>query len=256
MIIDTHAHLYYENLLTDIDGILERAFKSGVERIIVPAVDLKTSEIIMGLADKFEMIYAAVGFHPCDIKEKNIGDIKFLEDFIKHEKTVAIGEIGLDYFWDKTYNELQKDFFRAQVELAANSGLPIIIHTRDSIKDAIEILKLTNMANLSGQFHCFSGDEEDLEKVLAFKNFYISYCGNVTYKKFSAINVVEKTPAEKLLAETDSPFLTPEPFRGKNNEPSRVIYSIRKISEIKKMDFDILKERLFENTKTLFKKIN
>jgi len=256
MIIDTHAHLYYENLIGDIDNILQRAFESGVTKIIVPAVDLRTSETILKLADSYEMIYAAVGFHPCDVKDKNLMDLKYLEDFIHQDKTVAIGEIGLDYFWDKSYNEHQKNFFYAQIELAADNGLPVIIHTRDSIKDAILFLKDMKLSNLSGQFHCFSGDEDDLKEVLEFENFYVSFCGNVTYKKFSALDIAKQSPSGKLLAETDSPFLTPEPYRGRQNEPSKVIYSIKKISEVKQIEIEILKTEMYKNTKSLFKKIN
>jgi TatD DNase family protein len=256
MIIDTHAHLYYENLIGEIENILQRAYESGITKVIVPAVDLKTSEIILNLAERYEMIFAAVGFHPCDVKVKDLKEVKHLEDFIHHKKTVAIGEIGLDYFWDKSYNDLQKKFFCTQAELAADAGLPVIIHTRDSIKDAISSLKELNLSELSGQFHCFSGDENDLKEVLSFENFYLSYCGNITYKKYSGLDVVKNTPVEKLLAETDSPFLTPEPYRGKPNEPARIIYSLMKISEVKQIDLDNLKSEIYKNTKSLFKKVN
>jgi len=255
MLTDTHAHLYYENLFEDIENVLERAVSAGVDRIIVPAVDLITSEKILSLADKYDMIFAAVGFHPCDIKCKNISEIKFLEDFITHEKVVAIGEIGLDYYWDKTNTEVQKSFFLSQIELASDVNLPVIIHTRDSIKDAISILKNFNEI-ISGQFHCFSGDENDVAEILGFENFYFSFCGNITYKKFSGSELINLIPAEKLLAETDSPFLTPEPFRGRKNEPANVIYTVRKIAGIKKLDFELFSGQLQDNTLSLFKKLN
>jgi len=255
MIIDTHAHLYYENLLTDINNVLDRASEAGVTKIIAPAVDLKTSEVILKLAESHEMIYAALGLHPCDLKGKKLSDIRILEDFLRHEKVVAVGEIGLDYYWDKENKKQQKLFFTEQLNLASDFGLPVIIHTRDSIKDAVAILK-NFRTKISGQFHCFSGDESDLAEILKFDNFYLSFCGNITYKKFSGLELINKTPSNRLLAETDSPFLTPEPFRGRQNEPANIIYTIRKIAALKKIDYQNLTGSLLENTFTLFKKLN
>jgi TatD DNase family protein len=251
MIIDCHAHLYYDEILKDIDNVLERAVNAGIEKIIVPSVDLKTAEQILFLADKYSMIYAAVGFHPCDIAGFNPEDVRLLENFIKHPKVLAIGEIGLDYFWDTSYIDKQKAFFKEQIDFAKSINLPVIIHTRNSVKDAIEIIK-GNIKNLSGQFHCFSGDENDLKNILAFENFYISFCGNITFKKFSENKIIELTPVEKLLSETDSPFLSPEPFRGKTNEPSRVIYTLNKIAEIKKCNYEEMIKIIYENNTKLF----
>jgi TatD DNase family protein len=256
MIIDCHAHLYYDELLKDIDNVLKRADESGVVKIIIPAVDIKTSEKILLLAEKYNQIYAAVGFHPCNIKGFTISDLKFIESLLSHSKVVAIGEIGLDYYWDKTNLDFQKAFFSEQIEMAKTSGLPIIVHTRDSSKDAIEMISVSMNENLAGQFHCFSGDENDLDKILSLNNFYVSFCGNITFKKFSGRNLIELTPVERMLAETDSPFLSPEPFRGKTNEPSRVVHTLKKIAEIKNCDYEILENSIYNNTIELFKKLN
>lgn len=252
MIIDSHAHLYYDEIFNDIENVLERAVNAGVEKIISPAVDLISAEKILKLADKYDNIYAAVGFHPSDIKKYSIGDLKSLEDFITHPKVVAIGEIGLDYYWDTSYIDNQKTFFIEQIEFAKSHNLPVIIHTRDSVADAINIILEKSGENLSGQFHCFSGNENQLEQILSINNFYVSYCGNITFKKFAEKNLIELTPIEKMLSETDSPFLSPEPFRGKTNEPSRVVYTLKKIAEIKNMDYSNMIKTIYQNSLNLF----
>ncbi len=252
MIIDTHAHLFYDDIVSEMDSILDRAIESGVERIIVPAVDLKTSEKIITLCDKNNMIYGAVGFHPGDIKETDSGDIKYLEEFIKHPKIVAIGEIGLDFYWDTSYNKKQFIFFIEQIELAKDKNLPVIIHTRKSTKEAIDIIKQNYNSKLKGQFHCFSGDESDLEKILNLDNFYISFCGNVTFKKFKDIDIIKNTPIERMLSETDSPYLSPEPFRGKRNEPSYLKYTLQKLAEIKGIEYESLESNIYKNIMNLF----
>lgn len=253
MIIDTHAHLYYDDLINDIEDVLQRANEAGVERIIVPAVDLESSEIILKLAEKYSMIYAALGFHPCDIKDKDIKDLKHLDTLLNHDKVVAIGEIGLDYHWDTSYNEKQKEFFKTQIEISIDRKLPVIIHTRNSTKDAVSVISEFSQKNISGQFHCFSGDGEDLENILGFENFFVSFCGNLTYKKFESTNELIAAPVEKMLLETDSPFLTPEPFRGrKKNEPSFIVHTADRISEIKNIQKEEFLNIVYTNSIKLF----
>lgn len=255
MIIDTHAHLYYDNIVTYIDEIIKRAVDAGIERIIVPAVDLNTSKDIIKLCEKHSIIYCAIGFHPCDVQKAKTNDIDELEKLTSHEKVVAIGETGLDYYWDKSNIDLQTEFFNLQIDLAKDKGLPIVIHTRDSTEDAIELISNKYDDRLSGQFHCFGGTRSDAEKVLEMENFYISFCGNVTFKNFKEREVVESVPPKRMLSETDSPFLTPVPNRGKVNEPSNIIYTIKKIAEIKQMDEHDLRKDLYKNAKNLFKKL-
>ncbi|MFA5404907.1 MAG: TatD family hydrolase [Ignavibacteria bacterium] len=252
MIIDTHAHLFYDDIMMQMDGILERAIVSGISRIIVPAVDIPSSEKIISLCDKYEMIYGAVGFHPCDINETNTEDIKLLEEFILHPKIIAIGEIGLDFYWDISYKEKQYVFFKEQIELAKDKKLPVIIHTRNSTKEAVEIISEKYDKSLKGQFHCFSGNENDLENILKLENFYVSFCGNITFKKYKDLNIILNTPVEKMLSETDSPYLSPEPFRGKKNEPSYIKNTMKKLSEIKNVEYEYLESIVFENVMNLF----
>lgn len=251
MIIDTHAHLYYPQLLNKIDEVIHRAEINQVTRIIIPAVDLKTAEIAYNLSEKYENVYCAVGFHPTEVKKHNLSELKGLENFISHSKTVAIGEIGIDLYWDKDNLKQQIEFFEMQINMAREQNLPIIIHTRNSFNEAFEIVQ-KNSSGLRGQFHCFSEDSNSAQKVLSLENFYISFCGNITYNNFKKINTIKTVPPDRLLAETDSPFMTPIPFKGKDNEPSYLIYTLEKIAEIKGIDYQELIKHLYFNTMKLF----
>lgn len=252
MITDTHAHIYYPEIISNIDEIILRAKDAGVERIIAPAVDLETSELILKLADKHEIIHAALGVHPCDAGKNELSVIEKIEKLLNHEKVVGIGETGLDYYWDTSNIDKQKSFFKLQIELAKSYGLPVIVHTRNSTDDAIEIVKQQYDNNLKGQFHCFSGSENNLEEILRLKNFFVSYCGNITYKNFNQKNIIEKTPVQLILSETDSPFLPPVPYRGKRNEPAFIVNTLLKISEIKNVNFEQLLKSINENVNLLF----
>ncbi|MBV6477495.1 MAG: putative metal-dependent hydrolase YcfH [Ignavibacteria bacterium] len=251
-IIDTHAHLYYPELLSELKDILNRAKDNGIEKIIIPAVNLETSLHILKLTEEHEMLYCAIGIHPGDVKESSFKDIDEIEKLISHEKVVAIGETGLDYYWDKSFIEKQKEFFKLQIEIAKDKNLPIVIHTRDSTEDAINIVRENRNGRLKGQFHCFSGSIEQLKEITELKNFYVSFCGNVTYKKNSGDDIVKACPEGKLLSETDSPFLPPVPYRGKKNEPSYIVKTLEKISEIRNDDYDKLLEKIFYNSLELF----
>lgn len=252
MITDTHAHLFYPEILKDLDNILQRAKDSGVERIIIPAVDLETSKTIVQLSMKHEMLFCAVGIHPCDVNKSSTGDLAEIEKLLEHEKVVAIGETGLDYYWDKSNTDIQKKFFQLQIELAKSYHLPVIIHTRNSIDDAAALIKENLSDDLSGQFHCFSGNEEQLNDILNMKNFYVSYCGNITYKNFKEADVIKKTPVERMLSETDSPFLPPVPYRGKKNEPGYLIKTIEKIAELKGTETSLILPVINSNVNSLF----
>lgn len=252
MIIDTHAHLYYDELLNQIDDVVKRAEDSGVEKIIVPAVDYKSSLTILELADKYKMVYGLVGVHPTEVQKVDNDELDKIYKLLDNEKIVGIGEAGLDYYWDKNYIDKQKDFLIKQIEIAKDKKLPIVLHTRDSVADTISLIKENLDDNLKGQFHCFGGNVNEMNEVVSLNSFYVSYCGNITYKNFKERDVVQATPMEKLLSETDSPFLTPVPNRGKKNEPSNIIYTIKALSEIKSIDENIVKEQLYKNANELF----
>lgn len=253
MIIDTHAHLYYKELRDNLNLILENAEKNGIEKIIIPAVDLKTSEEIINMCEKNEKLFSAVGIHPSEVKSACKKDVKFIEDFTSHNKVVAIGEIGLDYYWDRSYIHEQQVFFNEFIELANDRSLPIIIHTRESVNDAIKIVKERYIEGKTcGQFHCYSGDLNQMKEILELKNFYFSFGGNITYKNYKDYSIIEYLSIDRLLFETDSPFLPPVPHRGQKNEPSFIVYTIEKISEIKKIDLMKLKQTVYANTLNLF----
>lgn len=255
MIIDTHAHIYFDELVKEIEKILDRAYKAGIEKIILPSIDIRTSETAIRLSQKYDMLYPAIGIHPSEVKESKDSRLYEVETLLKENKVVASGEIGLDYYWDQTFNEKQKLFFETQLLLAQKQNLPVIIHTRNSIHDALDILLKENFKSLKSQFHCFSGSEEDLDRIIMRDNIFISFCGNITYKNYKANNIVNRVPLNRMVFETDSPFLSPVPHRGKKNEPSYIINTISKISEIKNVSFDKIIKCGYENTIKLFDKL-
>jgi TatD DNase family protein len=232
MFIDTHAHLFYPNFNGEVDQVIERANNAGVKFIIVPGTDLATSKKAIDLAEKYESVYAAVGVHPHDTKEWKDTFIDTLEEFSKHPKVVAIGEIGLDYYYDFAPKEIQLVAFKAQIELALKVNLPIIVHNRESNEDVMNIIRELKDSGLRGQFHCFAGSIDDA-KELTGTGHLVSFTGNITFKKADNIREILKSVSlDKLLLETDSPFMTPVPYRGKRNEPANVLLVAEKIAEI------------------------
>lgn len=232
MFIDTHAHLFYPNFEGELDEVITRAKESGVDYILVPATDLKTAEEVVNLTQKYEMIYGAVGVHPHDTKDWDSSFITKIEELTKNDKIVAIGEIGLDYYYDFSPKEKQIDAFKSQIELALKLDLPVIIHNRDSDKDMMEIIRSYCGAGLKAQFHCFNGSLDDAMELVGM-NYMVSFTGNITFKKADNLRkILQHIPPENLLLETDSPFMTPVPFRGKRNEPSYVKFVAQQIAEL------------------------
>ncbi len=232
MFIDTHAHLFYPNFNGEVEQIIERALNAGVEKIIVPATDLATSKQAIDLAEKYDFIFAAVGVHPHDTGEIQENYLEILEEFSKHEKVVAIGEIGLDYYYDFSPKEKQIKAFKEQIDLAVKTNLPIIVHNRESNEDIMEIIRQYKRTNLKAQFHCFAGGIKEAKELISMKHF-ISFTGNITFKKAESVrNVLKNVEIENILLETDSPFLTPVPYRGKRNEPANITLIAEKIAEL------------------------
>ncbi len=235
MLIDTHAHLFFPDYENDLEEVLDRAKSSGIEKIIVPATDIPTSEKVIQLVEKYEYIYGAVGVHPHDTKNWNNDLITRIEELANHEKIVAIGEIGLDYYYDFSPKEKQIEAFKAQLELALKLDKPVVIHNRDSDKDMMEIIRSYAGTNLRAQFHCYNGTLEDAKEIIKL-NHFISFTGNITFKKADNLrNIISNIGIEHIMLETDSPFLTPEPNRGKRNEPSNVRYVAQKIADLCKL---------------------
>lgn len=252
MFIDTHAHLFYPNFEGEVDQILERAKNSGVDYIIVPATDLPTSIKAIELADKYEMVYATVGVHPHDTKNWDDSFIPQLEKLTDHKKVVAIGEIGLDYYYDFSPRDIQLIAFEAQINLAIKKTLPVIIHNRDSNDDVMAIARKYKDSGLRAQFHCFAGSIDDARELIEMHHF-ISFPGNVTFKNADSIrNVVSRIAVENLLLETDAPFMTPVPHRGERNEPAYIKLVAEKIAEIHKLSSNDVGRTTSYNAHKLF----
>jgi TatD DNase family protein len=232
MFIDTHAHLFYPNFDGELDDVLNRAKESGVNYIIVPATDLETSRKVIELIEKYDFIYGAVGVHPHETKDWNDSYISKIEELADHNKIVAIGEIGLDYFYDYSPKEKQIEAFKAQIELALRIKKPIIVHNRESDDDVMSIIKGYSESDLKAQFHCFSSSLENAQELVRL-NHFISFTGNITFKKADNLsNIISNLSLESVMLETDSPFMTPEPYRGKRNEPSYVKLVAEKLAEV------------------------
>jgi TatD DNase family protein len=232
MFIDTHAHLFFSNFNDEVDEVINRAKNAGVDYILVPATDLETSRQVIKLVEKYEFIYGAVGIHPHDTKDWNNSLIDEIKHLAKHEKIVAIGEIGLDYFYDFSPKEKQMEAFKAQIDLALKINKPIIVHTRDSDDDMMNEIRSHKDSGLKAQFHCFNGTLQNAKELIRL-NHFISFAGNITFKKFDNLrDIAANLSMESIMLETDSPFMTPEPFRGKRNEPVNVKLVAEKLAEI------------------------
>ena len=256
MIIDTHIHLDDERYRDDLDEVISRAKKAGVEKFIIPGADPSTLDRAIEIVEKYEDIYFAIGVHPYDIGSFNA--LNF-EKYIHHKKCVAIGECGLDYFRlegsdeeKKLEKEQQKQVFIQQIKLAKKYNKPMIIHIRDASRDSKELLLKFNAGLVGGVLHCYNADEELLS--LANENFYFGIGGVVTFKNAKKlINVLPKIPSDKLLIETDGPYLTPIPYRGKRNEPSYTTFIAEKISEILEIPLSKIENSSTNNARQLFK---
>lgn len=257
MIIDTHTHLDDKHYEHDIDEVITRAKNRGVEKFIIPAADPKTLQRAVELSEKYEDIYFSVGVHPYDIEHY---DRAFLEQFITHEKCVAVGECGLDYYRlpkdedeKNRIKKAQKQVFIDQIVLANRYHLPLIVHIRDASKDSLDILNAYECAN-GGVLHCYNADEILLK--LAQKNFYFGIGGVLTFANAKKlIEVYPKIPQNRLLIETDAPYLTPHPHRGERNEPAYCHFIAQKMSTLSNVEISTIKNITTQNVLTLFKKI-
>ena len=249
--IDTHSHLFSEEFELDIDSCVERCKENNVNKIILVGFSDITNIKAQELAKKYDIFYPTAGIHPEEANNDYLAKFNGLKEFIKNNKVYAIGECGLDYYWDITYKEEQKKLLRLQCELALELDLPIIIHMRDATKDTYDILK--DYKGLRGVMHCYSGSYEMAKEFIKL-GFYISLGGPVTFKNAKEPKLVAKEiPLDRLLIETDCPFLAPTPFRGKRNESSYVKYVCEEIAKIREMSVSDIERITEENAKNLFK---
>ncbi len=237
MLIDTHCHLYLEDFESDIEEVVSRAKLSGVERFYLPAVDSNTTAAMLELEAKYPgKFLSMMGLHPCSVKSNYKTELALVEDWLSKRKFAAIGEIGLDFFWDKTFTKEQYEVFKKQIELAIAYELPIVIHTRNAMQETIDVVKQYK-GQVKGIFHCFGGTLEEARQIIDL-GFYLGIGGVVTYKKSGLAEVVKEIDLSYIVLETDSPYLTPVPFRGKRNESSYLTYIVEKIAEVKEMTLE------------------
>ena len=250
-IFDTHAHYDSGAFNADRMEVLASLPEAGVGLVVNCGCDLESSRTAIALAEQFPHVYAAVGIHPSDCAGTDDAAIDAIRALARHEKVVAIGEIGLDYYWqDNPPKEFQQEVFRRQIELALELDLPVIVHDREAHGDSLAVV--LDYPQLRGVFHCFSGSPEMAQELLK-RGWYLGFDGPVTYKNARrSPEVVAVTPPERMVVETDAPYLTPEPFRGKRNDSSKLSYVIAKLAEWKGMDAAEMERITFENGKKLF----
>lgn len=253
-LVDSHCHLDFQQYDQDRDEVIERASNAGVIRIVVPAVDLANSERVLRLAERYEAVYAAVGVHPNSAADWHDSWLLRLSELAQHMKVVAIGEIGLDYYREWSSPAIQRKAFSAQLELAADLGLPVVVHNREAGRDVLRLLDecALKMQPRKGVLHSFSGDQTVVQQALTM-GYYLGFTGPVTFKKANDLrNIAASVPKDRLLVETDGPYLTPEPYRGRRNEPAYVKYVAEQLASIHNLPIAEFAEQTTDNAVRLF----
>ncbi len=250
--IDTHAHLYDAQFDADRPEDIQRAIQAGVDRICLPNCDLSTIEPMMSLTKQWpENCFAMMGLHPCYVKDNFMEELKAMEQWLSGTKFAAIGEIGLDYYWDTTFVAEQKTAFRHQVAWALRYNLPVVIHTRSSMPDGIEIVRENQNGSLKGVFHCFGGSIEEAHAITEL-GFYLGIGGTATFKNSTLTEVLSQISLDHILLETDAPYLAPVPYRGKRNESAYIPLIAARIAEIKQCSVEEVAEATTRNAELLF----
>lgn len=252
MLFDTHAHYTDERFSEDVDEILSSMPANNVGLIMNSCSDIPEIDGILALCEKYPFIYASIGVHPHEAEHMTEKDIDILREYAKNPKVKAIGEIGLDYYYDFSPRDVQKQWFARQIELVKELKLPVIIHDRDAHKDCMDILREHNVRECGGVFHCYAGSVEMAREILDW-GMYIAFGGSLTFKKSVKPKEVAKyVPLDRIVIETDSPYLTPEPHRGKRNSSLYVHYVAEKLAEIKGLPIEEIENVTWENGKRLF----
>ena len=252
MIFDTHAHYYDDAFDADRDALLSGLPERGVDLIVCPGCDIPTSQAAIGLAERYDFVYAAAGFHPENLEGAALADLDRIKDLCAHPKVKAVGEIGLDYYWLKTPEERanSRDFFDAQLSLAEELDLPAVVHDRDAHKDCLDIVRAHPSAR--GVFHCCSESVEDA-KVLVRLGWMLSFTGNITFKNARrALEVIQWMPLDRLMLETDAPYMAPEPYRGHRCDSSLIPLMAQKVAQLKGLEADEVLRVTLENGKRFF----
>ena len=251
-LVDTHCHLYSEEFEVDQAAVVQRAIAAGVERFYLPGIDSTSIPAMLELEQKFPgKCFAMMGLHPCYVKENYQQELMIVKDWLAKRKFAAVGEIGLDYYWDKTFAAEQVLAFRSQIEWSIDLGLPIVIHTRSAMQETIDIVKQYVPKGLRGIFHCFSGSYETATEIIE-AGFFLGIGGVLTYKNAGLVQVLSKIDLKHLVLETDAPYLSPVPFRGKRNESSYLKYVVEKLAEINNCSVETVAELTTANAEKIF----
>lgn len=251
-LIDTHTHLYVDSFDTDIEQVIQRAMENNIRRFYLPAIDSETHEAMIALEKKYEgTCISMMGLHPCSVKENYHEELEVVKNWLDKRSFVAIGEIGLDYYWDTSFKDQQIESFHIQIEWALEKNIPIVIHSRNSMDETIAVVQQYVSKGLRGIFHCFSGTEEQAKQVIE-AGFYLGIGGVLTYKKSGLAEAIQHIPLERMVLETDAPYLAPVPFRGKRNESSYLRYVADKLAEVKRVSLEEVARQTTLNAQNIF----
>jgi TatD DNase family protein len=252
--IDTHAHIYSEEFDKDRPDMLRHAFEKGVEKIYMPNVDRDSIDGMLELEEKYPgQCIAMMGLHPCNVKKDFEKELYIVEEWLKNRRFAAVGEMGMDLYWDTTFRTQQEEAFKIQVGLAQKHFLPIVVHCRNSMKETIALLNTIHNGKLTGIFHCFSGTIEDAKEIISM-GFLLGIGGVATFKNGGLDKILPEIDLKHIVLETDSPYLAPVPYRGKRNEPSYIPIIAEKIAEIKNIPLEEVAKETTSNALRLFKK--
>jgi TatD DNase family protein len=252
MLIDTHTHLYSKEFKDDIETVIKKAEQEGVTRFYLPAIDSSVIEAMLQLEKQYQgKCIAMMGLHPCYVKENYEHELKIIENWINKRTFAAIGEIGLDFYWDRSFEAQQYIVFSKQIEWAIQKQMPVVIHSRNSTPECIDLIKEKHDGKLKGIFHCFSGSYELAKKIIDM-GFYLGIGGVLTYKNAELAGIINKVGIEHLVLETDAPYLSPVPFRGKRNESSYLKYIAEKLAAIKNITVEEVAAITTANAKKIF----
>jgi len=252
MLIDTHSHIYSTDFIHDLDEVIQRAYSNDVRKIILPNIDSSSVKNLLNLVDTYPHIcFPLMGLHPTSVNHDYLEELQLVEYWLKKRKFYGIGEIGIDLYWDKSFLEEQMHAFRVQLDLAKQYNLPVVIHVRDSFDEVYEVLNNVKDDKLTGVFHSFTGTLEQARMVTDL-GFKIGVNGIVTFKKSGVDEVIKQIDPSHLILETDSPYLTPAPFRGKRNESSYLVYVAQKIADLHQMTVGDVAKITTENARNLF----
>jgi len=251
-LVDSHAHLELEPLVNDLAGVMQRATAAGVIAVITVGIDLADAQAALEIAETFDNVFLAVGFHPHNAKDVTEESIHEMERIAGHPKVVAYGEIGLDFFRNLSPQSIQRSSFSEQLHLAKALGKPVVIHLRDAYEVGLDMIEKVAPFPAGGVVHCFSGNEKDAARVLDV-GFYLSIPGTVTYRKNDKLrSIVKAIPSDRILLETDCPFLSPEPLRGKTNEPAHIFHTAREVARIREVSLEEIAEITTRNAVRLY----